>query len=103
MPAASQPAQPPQAVAAPAANPVEAAPAPSGFEQSAPFGFMRNLDRDGHIRKLADIEEELIRAAINHYSGRMTEVARRLGIGRSTLYRKLKEYGLEDDGKDAAA
>ncbi|MCL4140150.1 UNVERIFIED_CONTAM: hypothetical protein GTU68_027073 [Idotea baltica] len=58
---------------------------------------------DGHIRKLADIEEELIRAAINHYSGRMTEVARRLGIGRSTLYRKLKEYGLEDDGKDAAA
>jgi DNA-binding NtrC family response regulator len=100
----SHPVPPPQAVAAPAA--VEAAPAasaPSGFEQSAPFGFMRNLDRDGHIRKLADIEEELIRAAINHYSGRMTEVARRLGIGRSTLYRKLKEYGLEDDGKDAAA
>ncbi len=80
-----------------------AAPAPAGFEQSAPFGFMRSLDQDGHIRKIADIEEELIRAAINHYSGRMTEVARRLGIGRSTLYRKLKEYGLEDDGKDAAA
>ncbi|MEP3668643.1 MAG: helix-turn-helix domain-containing protein, partial [Roseibium sp.] len=80
-----------------------AAPAPAGFEQSAPFGFMRSLDQDGHIRKLADIEEELIRAAINHYSGRMTEVARRLGIGRSTLYRKLKEYGHEDDGKDAAA
>jgi transcriptional regulator of acetoin/glycerol metabolism len=26
----------------------------------------------------------------------MSEVARRLGIGRSTLYRKLKEYGLDD-------
>ncbi|MES0881383.1 sigma-54-dependent transcriptional regulator [Roseibium sp. SCP14] len=75
----------------------------SGFEFAAPFGFMRNLDQDGHVRKLADIEEELIRAAINHYSGRMTEVARRLGIGRSTLYRKLKEYGLEDTNKDAAA
>jgi DNA-binding NtrC family response regulator len=25
----------------------------------------------------------------------MSEVARRLGIGRSTLYRKLKELGLE--------
>jgi DNA-binding NtrC family response regulator len=24
-------------------------------------------------------------------------VARRLGIGRSTLYRKLKEFGLEGD------
>ena len=27
----------------------------------------------------------------------MSEVARRLGIGRSTLYRKLKEFGLEGD------
>ncbi|GAB2184607.1 sigma-54-dependent transcriptional regulator [Roseibium sp. LAB1] len=83
-----------------------APPAPAtqaGFEQSAPFGFMRNLDQDGHVRKLTDIEEELIRAAINHYSGRMTEVAKRLGIGRSTLYRKLKEYGLDESGKDAAA
>ncbi|MEC9404730.1 MAG: sigma-54 dependent transcriptional regulator [Pseudomonadota bacterium] len=80
------------------------APAPqAGFEQAAPFGFMRNLDQDGHVRKLTDIEEELIRAAINHYSGRMTEVAKRLGIGRSTLYRKLKEYGLDESGKDAEA
>jgi DNA-binding NtrC family response regulator len=32
----------------------------------------------------------------------MSEVARRLGIGRSTLYRKLKEFGLEpaDDVTD---
>ncbi|WP_153771886.1 sigma-54 dependent transcriptional regulator [Labrenzia sp. CE80] len=75
------------------------------FRHAAPFGFMRSLDNDGHVRKLVDVEEELIRTAINHYSGRMTEVAKRLGIGRSTLYRKLKEYGLEDqDGnKDAAA
>jgi len=77
----------------------------SAFEHAAPFGFMRSLDNEGHVRKLADVEEELIRTAINHYSGRMTEVARRLGIGRSTLYRKLKEYGLEEEtaGKDAAA
>jgi len=27
----------------------------------------------------------------------MSEVARRLGIGRSTLYRKLRELGLEPD------
>jgi transcriptional regulator of acetoin/glycerol metabolism len=26
----------------------------------------------------------------------MTEVARRLGIGRSTLYRKMREFGLEE-------
>ncbi|WP_298984594.1 sigma-54 dependent transcriptional regulator [uncultured Roseibium sp.] len=89
--------------AAPAHTPAPPPAHTSAFEQAAPFGFMRNLDRDGHVRKLTDIEEELIRAAINHYSGRMTEVAKRLGIGRSTLYRKLKEYGLEEGGKDAAA
>ncbi|MBI5865362.1 MAG: helix-turn-helix domain-containing protein [Planctomycetes bacterium] len=44
----------------------------------------------------------MIRIAIEHYGGRMTEVARRLGIGRSTLYRKLKEYGLEE-GSDIVA
>lgn len=82
----------------------EAAPAaPAGFERAAPFGFMRNLDEEGHIRQITAMEEDLIRAAIKHYSGRMTEVAKRLGIGRSTLYRKLKEYGLDDSGTDAAA
>jgi DNA-binding NtrC family response regulator len=32
----------------------------------------------------------------------MSEVARRLGIGRSTLYRKLKELGLEPEGEAPA-
>ncbi|WP_417667702.1 sigma-54-dependent transcriptional regulator [Roseibium sp.] len=73
------------------------------FRHAAPFGFMRSLDNDGHVRKIADLEEELIRTAINHYSGRMTEVAKRLGIGRSTLYRKLKEYGLEDEANSDGA
>ncbi|MBO0346943.1 sigma-54-dependent transcriptional regulator [Roseibium limicola] len=75
------------------------------FRHAAPFGFMRSLDNDGHVRKLVTMEEELIRLAIDHYSGRMTEVAKRLGIGRSTLYRKLKEYGLEEgtNGKEDAA
>ncbi|MTI00131.1 sigma-54 dependent transcriptional regulator [Roseibium sp. RKSG952] len=75
----------------------------TAFEQGVPFGFMRNLDAEGHVRKLVDVEEELIRAAIEHYSGRMTEVAKRLGIGRSTLYRKLKEYGLDEEGGSGAA
>ncbi len=50
----------------------------------------------GHIRQLADIEADVIRLAIGHYRGRMTEVARRLGIGRSTLYRKLAELGIDN-------
>jgi DNA-binding NtrC family response regulator len=47
------------------------------------------------MRRLDDIEAQVIRMAIDHYDGHMSEVARRLGIGRSTLYRKLKEFGLE--------
>ena len=41
-------------------------------------------------------EAEIIRMAISRYEGRMSEIARRLAIGRSTLYRKLKDLGLED-------
>ena len=51
--------------------------------------------QDGHLRSLEDIEADIIRLAIGHYRGRMTEVARRLGIGRSTLYRKLGELGID--------
>jgi DNA-binding NtrC family response regulator len=54
-------------------------------------------DTSGHIRKFEELESDIIRLAIARYDGHMSEVARRLGIGRSTLYRKLKEYGLEVD------
>jgi DNA-binding NtrC family response regulator len=50
---------------------------------------------DGNLRSLDEIEADVIRLAIGHYRGRMTEVARRLGIGRSTLYRKLGDLGIE--------
>lgn len=51
---------------------------------------------DGNLRPLEEIEADVIRLAIGHYRGRMTEVARRLGIGRSTLYRKLTDLGIGD-------
>ena len=50
---------------------------------------------DGNLRPLQDIEADVIRLAIGHYRGRMSEVARRLGIGRSTLYRKLADLGID--------
>jgi len=77
-------------------------PAPAALEPGA--ATARNagitvMGIDGHLRKLEEIEHELIRFAIGKYEGHMSEVARRLGIGRSTLYRKLREMGL---GEDAA-
>lgn len=53
------------------------------------------IDREGHLRTLEDIERDLIAFAIETYSGHMSEIARRLGIGRSTLYRKVREHELD--------
>jgi DNA-binding NtrC family response regulator len=52
------------------------------------------LDAAGSIRPLDELEADIIRYAIAHYRGQMSEVARRLQIGRSTLYRKLEVLGL---------
>ena len=60
------------------------------------------LDRDGHLRTLEQIERDLIEFAIDNYSGHMSEVARRLGIGRSTLYRKVREHSLDVEKKTQA-
>jgi DNA-binding NtrC family response regulator len=58
-------------------------------------------DDAGELRTLEQIERDLIQYAIDHYSGHMSEVARRLGIGRSTLYRKVREYDLRvRDGEE---
>jgi DNA-binding NtrC family response regulator len=59
-------------------------------------GMLSMLSANGEMRPLEDLEAEIIRFAIAHYRGQMSEVARRLKIGRSTLYRKLDEAAGED-------
>jgi DNA-binding NtrC family response regulator len=54
-------------------------------------GSLAMLTSTGEVRPLEEMETEIIRFAISHYRGQMSEVARRLKIGRSTLYRKLDE------------
>ncbi|MFQ5626056.1 MAG: sigma-54 interaction domain-containing protein, partial [Methyloligellaceae bacterium] len=53
------------------------------------------LDQSGNIRALEEVEADMIRLAIGRYRGHMTEIAKKLGIGRSTLYRKMREFDLE--------
>ena len=67
-----------------------AAPGPAG-------AALALLDGQGEVRPLDAVEAEVIRFAIAHYRGQMSEVARRLQIGRSTLYRKLDTLGLVAD------
>ncbi|MFZ5720562.1 MAG: sigma-54-dependent transcriptional regulator [Pseudomonadota bacterium] len=71
------------------------APAPAATEGSPVDAPVRILDGRGHLRTLEEIERDLIQLAIEVYAGHMSEVARRLGIGRSTLYRKVREQGLD--------
>ena len=60
-----------------------------------PLGIAAITD-GGEIRSLEAMEADMIRLALGRYRGHMTEVAKRLGIGRSTLYRKMREFGLEE-------
>src|SRR6516225_9781203 len=65
-----------------------------------PVSALDLLDDNGDVRPLEDIEADAIRFAITHYRGQMSEVARRLRIGRSTLYRKLDSLGVGGDPND---
>jgi DNA-binding NtrC family response regulator len=64
-------------------------------------GTLAMLTNAGEMRPLEDMEAEIIRFAISHYRGQMSEVARRLKIGRSTLYRKLDEVAADDPAGDS--
>ncbi|MCA9485031.1 MAG: sigma-54-dependent Fis family transcriptional regulator, partial [Nitrospina sp.] len=79
---------------------------PVGRSHATSQGLLELVSPEGQVRPADEIEAETIRFAIGFYNGRMSEVARRLGIGRSTLYRKLREYDLDpaliedDEGQD---
>lgn len=55
------------------------------------------IGSDGHIRSVDDIEKEMITSAMRYYHGCISEIARRLGLGRSTLYRKMRKYNIDQD------
>ncbi|HEU5046469.1 MAG TPA: helix-turn-helix domain-containing protein [Rickettsiales bacterium] len=71
-------------------------PTPSLYNNADDVMSFSLLNDDGNVRQIQELEQEAINRAIKHYDGRMTEVARRLGIGRSTLYRKLNHTRLAE-------
>ncbi len=99
--AAQAPSVAPAEVFEPAFAPIsygEVAPASAAaFPSPMPGDALPLLDAAGEVRPLDDVEADLIRYAITHYRGQMSEVARRLQIGRSTLYRKLEALGLNSE------
>lgn len=83
---AAAPADPAPDAAHVIALPLRPAPPPMAMATGTTDPF---LDARGHVRTLEAIEAEAIRFALSFYGGHMSEAARHLGIGRSTLYRKL--------------
>jgi DNA-binding NtrC family response regulator len=73
--------------------------APQPSEPTGPALVL--LDGNGDVRPLEAFEAEVIRFALAHYRGQMSEVARRLQIGRSTLYRKLDALGLAPESPNS--
>ena len=60
-------------------------------EGSAPISVAMSLD---------ELEKAAIEKSLRRHGGNLSDVARQLGIGRSTLYRKLEQYGLRDKKGD---
>ncbi len=89
-----------QAEEAPLVLEIPATTHPDAHEEAdAPIRIMTG---EGHVRALEEIERDLIEFAIGTYAGQMSEIARRLGIGRSTLYRKVREHDLDVRGEKMA-
>jgi two-component system response regulator HydG len=69
------------------------------YESGEVSGRVKSKSRrefDTEIVPLAEMERQAILHALLQVGGDKSEAARRLGIGKSTLYRKLKRYGLAE-------
>lgn len=55
----------------------------------------QSVDADGKVKTINELESIAIENAISEFGGNLTEAAKALGIGRATLYRKVKQYGID--------
>ncbi len=61
-----------------------------------PFPGASNVSQDSKsVSTINDLESMAIKNAIFEYKGNLTEAAKALGIGRATLYRKVKQYNID--------
>ncbi len=64
--------------------------------QNANHPMLTEATNGGKIVPIADLERDAILRTIDQLKGDKLLAARLLGIGKTTLYRKLKEYATED-------
>ena len=76
-------------------NPLEKSnvlPFPGASNSSNPGG---NNNYDSRVSTMNELEAKAIENAIAQFRGNLTEAAKALGIGRATLYRKVKQYQID--------
>lgn len=61
-------------------------------------GSQAQADANAKVRTINELESIAIENAIYEYGGNLTEAAKALGIGRATLYRKVKQYNIDPSG-----
>jgi len=52
---------------------------------------------------LREAEEDIVRRALSHAGNNVSRAARKLGIGRNTLYRKMERFGILNSGPEFGA
>jgi transcriptional regulator of acetoin/glycerol metabolism len=67
---------------------------------SVPGGVKISTEASGGSDRLRRAEIEMTKKTLIDCRGNKTEAAKALGIARSTLFRKLKEFGIEDEIPD---
>lgn len=67
----------------------------TGGNNVLPFPGPGSYTADNKIQKMDELEAHAIENAIVQYKGNLTEAAKALGIGRATLYRKVKQYHID--------
>ena len=70
-----------------------------GLEARRAAAASRQTETEGRrpaVKTLAELERDAILGAIRTLNGDKLQAAKLLGIGKTTLYRKLKEYGIAD-------
>jgi DNA-binding NtrC family response regulator len=60
-----------------------------------PFPTPSTTTTDSHVATMDELESKAIENAILQFRGNLTEAAKALGIGRATLYRKVKQYHID--------
>ena len=62
-----------------------------------PLTLSASAETSFRVVPIVELERQAILSTLQHLNGDKLRAAKLLGIGKTTLYRKLKEYGLEDD------